>query len=85
MEKPLTECGHPYYIVCQLQRDLTSNESTLTRYDTALVSLATKFRHDPPTIDDIMELQTIILTDGRYSDYTSCIVLNFKKLSRSVK
>lgn len=71
-----------YYVLCQLQRDLTSNESTLTRYDTTLVSLAYKFRHDPPTLDDIMEFQISILADGRYSDYTSCIVLNFKKLSR---
>ena len=64
---------HNYWVLCQVRsRDGLS----------ALTSYGTTFKHDPPTLNDIISFQDRIVEDSRYDqNYTACIVLNFQKIS----
>lgn len=65
--------GHKYWVLCQVQ----SGDGL-----TALTSYGTTFKHDPPTLNDIISFQDNVIEESRYDqNYTACIVLNFKKIS----
>lgn len=64
---------HNYWVLCQLQ----SKDGLI-----AITSYGTTFKHDPPTLNDIISFQDKIVEESRYDqNYTACIVLNFKKIS----
>lgn len=67
-----TECGYNYWVLCQVQ-----SETTI-----ALTSYRAVFKHNPPTLNDIISFQDEVLAESRFDqNYHSCIVLNFQPIS----
>lgn len=62
-----------YWVLCQVQ----SRDGL-----TALTSYGTTFKHDPPTLNDIISFQDNVKYESKYDqNYIACLVLNFKKIS----
>lgn len=67
-----TEYGYSYWVLCQVQSETT----------TALTSYGAVFKHNPPTLSDIVSFQDNIVSESRFDqNYHSCIVLNFQPIS----
>ena len=67
-----TESGYNYWVLCQVQSETT----------TALTSYGTVFKHNPPTLNDIISFQDKIVAESRYDqNYHSCVVLNCQPIS----
>lgn len=67
-----TESGYKYWVLCQVQSETT----------TALTSYGAVFKHNPPTLDDIIKFQDEVVAESRFDqNYHSCIVLNFQPIS----
>ena len=65
--------GYKYWVLCQVQ----SQEGVL-----ALTSYGTTFKHDPPTLNEIISFQDNVINESKYDqNYIACLVLNFKKIS----
>ena len=66
------ESGYSYWVQCQVQSETT----------TALTSYEAVFKHNPPTLNDIISFQDKIVAESRFDqNYHSCIVLNFQPIS----
>lgn len=67
-----TECGCNYWVLCQVQSETI----------TALTSYGAVFKHNPPTLNDIISFQDEVVAESRFDqNYHSCIVLNFQPIS----
>ena len=59
-----------YWVLCKLQGDSYAKN--------ILASFGGIFKHQPPTLTELIEFQDEVLQDDHYSNYKSCIILNFK-------
>lgn len=67
-----TESVYKYWVLCQVRSETT----------TALTSYGAVFKHNPPTLNDIISFQDKIVAESRFDqNYHSCIVLNFQPIS----